>query len=374
MTTGNKEQGQYTHIVLLLDASSSMDHLVDPVVQVVDRLVQEWQQQATALDDMTRLTVYQFSSNNYLPNNSWIECLWYDTDIARIKSLKGRYKPNGATALIDATIHVKDELALTPTMYGDHTFLLYVITDGANNRNEHRAAELQRVLSGLPENWTVAALVPNIHGKIAAQRYGFPSGNTMVWDTTTAQGVEEVGRKVAAATSNYMRSRTNTGMRSTTSLFVGGQVDAAAVKAKLTPLSPSRYDLVPITAREGDASFEKRKKPTKKFPEGEIIGRFIRIDDFVNRVAPPFAIGKGYYQLFSGDARRSEKIQGNKEIAVLEKKTSQLYVGPEARSIVGLPDYDVTVKPDANPDYEIFVRSTSENRHLPIGTKLLLMK
>lgn len=371
---GNKEQGQYTHVVLLADASSSMYGLVDPVVQVVDKLVEEWKQQALDLDDMTRLSVYQFSSENYMPNGSFIQCITYDTDIARIKSLKGKYRPHGNTALIDSVIHVKEELDLTPTLHGDHTFLFYVITDGEENRSRKSASELTRVLGSLPENWTVAALVPNIHGKITAQRYGFPAGNIMVWDTT-AQGVEEVGRKVATATASYMRSRTNTGMRSTTSLFVGGQVDAAAVKAKLTPLSPSKYDLVPVTAREGDASFEKRKKKTVKFPEGEIIGRFIRIDDFVNRVTGgKFAIGVGYYQLFSGDARKSEKIQGNKEIAVLEKKTSQLYVGPEARSIVGLPDYDVTVKPDANPDYEIFVRSTSENRHLPIGTKLLLMK
>lgn len=373
--TGSKEQGQFTHIVLLLDASSSMDHLVSPVVQVVDRLVKEWQQQAIALDDMTRLTIYQFSSDGYMPNGDFIECITYDTDIARIKSLKGRYKPHGATALLDSTIRAQRELAQVPTMYGDHTFLFYAITDGENNRNDHRAGELAQLLTNLPDNWTVAAMVPNIHGKVTAQRYGFPAGNVMVWDATSARGVEEAGRAVAKATANYLQDRTNVGMRSTNQLFVGGQVDAAAVKAKLIPLAHNAYELVPVTAREGDASFEKRKKPTKKFPEGEVIGRFIRIDDFVNRITNgKFAIGMGYYQLFSHGQRTSEKVQGNKEIAVLEKKTSQLYVGPEARKIVGLPDYDVTIKPGANPDFEIFVRSTSENRHLPIGTKLLLMK
>lgn len=371
-----------------------MENLVGPVVRVVDGLIKEWEQQALALNDMTRLTIYQFSSQDYMPNGSFIECIAYDTDIARIGGVlerraeaeraKGKrgswFQPKGNTALIAATVHALEELALTPTIHGDHTFLFYSVTDGGENWSDRQAvpvhaADLVKAIDGLPDNWTIAALVPNVHGKIAAQRYGYPQGNIMVWDATSAQGVEEAGRAVAAATSSYMQSRTRTGLRSTTSLFVGGQVDAAQVKARLTPLAHSAYDLVPVTAREGDASFEKRKKPTKKFPEGEIIGRFIRIDDFVNRLTNgKFAIGIGYYQLFSGDARRSEKIQGNKEIAVLEKKTSQLYVGPAARQIVGLPDHDVTVKPDANPDYEIFVRSTSENRHLPIGTKLLLMK
>lgn len=367
------EQGQYTHIVLLVDASTSMYTYTDAVVRVVDGLVKEWTEQAVTLDDMTRLTVYQFSSQNYMPNGSYIDCLWYDTDIARIKSLKKKYQPRGNTALIDSAVHSLRELALTPTIYGDHTFLFYSITDGGENHSLiHNAADLVKEIDGLPDNWTVAALVPDIHGKIAAQRYGFPAGNIMVWDATSERGIEEAGRQVAQATASYMQSRTNTGMRSTNTLFVGGQVDAAAVKRKLTPLAHNAYEIVPVT--KTDKAFEKRKKPTKRFPEGESLGWFVRIDDFLTKVYPPFYVGKGYYQLFSAGARTREKIQGNKQIAVMDKKTHQIYVGPEARDIVGLPHADANVEPGANPDYEIFVKSSSENRHLPVGTDLLVMK
>lgn len=367
------EQGQYTHIVLLLDASASMYRHTDAVVRVVDELVKQWTDQANALDDMTRLTVYQFSSQNYMPNGDFIDCLWYDTDIARIKSLHKKYQPRGNTALIDSTVRSLRELALTPTMYGDHTFLFYSITDGGENHSViHTASELVKEIGNLPDNWTVAALVPNVHGKVAAQRFGFPAGNVMVWDATSDKGVEEAGRVVAQATASYMGMRTNSGMRSTSTLFVGGQVDAAAVKQKLIPLAHNAYELVPVT--KTDKAWLKRKRPTKKFPEGEEIGYVVRIDDFLNKVHPPFFVGKGYYQLFSAGARTREKVQGNKQVAVLDKKTSQIYVGPEARQIVGLPDHDVTVAPDANPDYEIFVKSTSDNRHLPVGTKLLIMK
>jgi hypothetical protein len=389
---GNKEQGQWTHIVLLVDASSSMRPLRDPVVKVVDGLVKEWEQQALALGDMTRLSIYQFSSQDYMPNGTFIECIAYDTDIARVSGVlqcraekekaKGNrdgswFQPQGNTALIAATTHALEELALTPTIHGDHTFLFYSVTDGGENWSDRQhppvhAADLVKAIDALPENWTIAALVPNIHGQIAAKRYGYPAGNIMVWDATSAKGVEEAGRRVAEVTASYMQSRTTTGMRSTRSLFVGGQVDAAQVKGKLTPLAHSAYEIVPVT--KTDKAWMKRKRPTKRYPEGEEIGFVVRIDDFIDRMYPPFMVGKGWYQLFSNGARRREKIQGNKQIAVMDKKTSQIYVGPEARQIVGLPDHDVTVAPDANPDYEIFVKSTSDNRQLPVGTKLLIMK
>lgn len=370
----SKDQANITHICVVADASSSMGELSGAVVRVIDSLVEQWKKQSVDLDDMTRLTLYQFSSRDYpLPNGEYIECVWYDTDIMRIKSLQGRYTPYGNTALIDATIQAQGELAQTSTLYGNHTFLFFVITDGEENRSRNKGSDLAKVMDNLPDNWTVAALVPGIQGKITAQRYGFPVGNIDVWDATSERGVEEVGQRIAQATTSYMKTRSSDPtFRGTRSLFVGGQVDAAAVKQKLIPLAHTAYELVPVNKTA--TAFEKFDKPTRAYPDGKPLGWFVRIDDFIGKVHPPFFVGKGYYQLFSADARRSEKVQGNKTIAVMDKKTSQIYVGPEARHVVGLPDHDVTVKPGSNPDYEIFVKSTSENRHLPVGTKLLIMK
>lgn len=367
-----KEQGRYTHIVLLLDASSSMDVHTDAVVQVVDGLVKEWADQANALDDMTRLTVYNFSSDNYLPNGSYIECVWYDTDIARIKSLKGKYSPMGATALIDATIHAQRELALTPTMHGDHTFLLYAITDGQNNRSAHRATELQQLLDGLPENWTMAALVPNIHGKVAAQRFGFPPGNIMTWDATSDRGIEEAGRQVAAATASYMQTRTNSGMRSTKSLFVGGQVDAAAIKAaKLSALPASDYVIVPVTPISGlvqEKPDPSMKKPPAGQPDTRPLVAYMEIEPFISRARAPFRVGKAYYELV-----KSERIAGNKELAVLETGTNKIFLGEEVRGLLGLTDKTQTVRPDFNPKYKIYVQSTSLNRHLYLHSSVMVL-
>lgn len=382
MTTTKSSQNYINHIALLLDASSSMEGHKKRLIEVADEQIAYLAQRSKELDQETRITVYTFADT--------AECVIYDKDVLRLPSIATLYRPEGMTALIDATNLALDDLAMVPEKYGDHSFVVFVLTDGYENASKGpaqvsrnsmimpmlRSAELRDTLrtrlKGLPDHWTVATFVPHLNGVQHAKEYGFPADNIAVWDTTSQHGVEEAVSVMRTATDTLMTNRAK-GIRGSRSLFVGATVDAAQVKKKLTPLPASKYSLVPVTSRTGDESFEKRKKPTVKYPDGEIIGRFIRIDDFINRVDPPFKIGKGYYQLFSGEARKSEKIQGNKDIAILDKKTSQLYVGPAARQIVGLSNRDETVKPGANPDYEIFVKSTSENRHLPVGTKLLLL-
>lgn len=360
-----RQQNYINHIALVLDASGSMSYHKEALVRVADQQIAYLAQRSKELDQETRVTVYTFDNE--------VRCLIYDKDVLRLPSIKDLYRIGGMTALIDATVQSQVDLGHTWEGYGDHSFLTFVLTDGQENRSRmYTRQELAHRLEKMPENWTVAVLVPDQLAKREAQQFGFPKDNIAIWDTTSERGVEEAVDVIRTATDTYMTNR-SVGIRGSRSLFVGGSVDVQAVKQKLTPLAPSAYDLVPIT-KVKDKAFENFTRPTKTYPQGRSRGWFVRIDDFINHVDPPFRIGKGYYQLFSGGARKSEKVQGNKQIAVMDKKTSQVYVGPEARKIVGLPDYDVTVKADTNPDYEIFVRSTSDNRQLPVGTKLLIMK
>lgn len=373
----SRDQGFKRHVAFVVDESASIRQrgLTETVIKVVDGQVAHLARRAESGEHETRVTVYTFNAPGLgLPRgheDGNVRCQFYDTDVLRLPSLKGRYVPAGGTPLIDATFKAIEELQLTPEIYGEHRFLVYVITDGEENSSSHRSRELAKLIDGLPDNWSVACFVPNAQGVEEAIDHGFPRGNIERWDATTADGVEEVGAIMQQTTDRWMASHT-VGVRGSKALFVGAKVDAAQVKSKLVPLAHTAYELVPVT-KTADA-WLKRKRPTKKFPEGEEIGWVVRIDDFLNKVHPPFFVGKGYYQLFSDGARTREKVQGNKQIAVMDKKTSQIYVGPEARQIVGLPDHDVTVAPDANPDYEIFVKSTSDNRHLVVGTRLLIMK
>jgi hypothetical protein len=81
------------------------------------------------------------------------------------------------------------------------------------------------------------------------------------------------------------------------------------------------------------------------------------------------SVGRGFYQLV-----KREEIQPQKKIAIREKATGKVYLDDHARDVLGLPAAHVKVKPDWNPDYDIFVQSTAPNRKLPAGTDVLVLR
>ena len=341
------KQNIINHVALVLDASSSMSGHRSSVVKVADELVAHLAQRSKDLDQETRVTVYTFADR--------VECVIYDKDVLRLPSIKDHYRVGGMTALRDATMTAIEDLAHTWEGYGDHSFLIYVVTDGQENVSRHFSqTQMQTRLSNLADNWTLGALVPDASGVHEAKRNAFAAGNVATWNTTSATGVEEVGKVIRAATDTYMTSRTR-GQRSTKSLFQvdANALNASAVKAaNLTPLDPKSYVLIPVTAD-------------------------MPIKEFVENCTTNYQIGKAYYQLNSGrkpKGRAGVIVQGNKQVIVLEKATNKAYSGDAARKLIGLPDYEVTVDPmKLNADYDVFIQSTSLNRKLFVGTKLLMM-
>jgi len=95
------------------------------------------------------------------------------------------------------------------------------------------------------------------------------------------------------------------------------------------------------------------------------------IREFVERQGKPYVKGTCYYQL-----TKRETIQDYKEIAFYEKASGKVYAGTlaAAREMLGLPDLETRVSPDFNPLFDVFVQSTSVNRKLVPGTKLLVFK
>jgi hypothetical protein len=347
MLTTKISQGIINHVALVLDGSSSMSGHRNSVVKVADELVAHLAQRSKEMDQETRVTVYVFADT--------VSCVIYDKDVLRLPSIKDHYRVGGMTALRDATVTSIEDLAHTWEGYGDHSFLVYVLTDGQENASRrHGQGDLQRTLAGLADNWTLGALVPDATGVHEAKRHGFAAGNVTTWNTTSATGVEEVGKVIRAATDTYMTSRSQ-GRRSTKSLFQvdANALNASAVKAaNLTPLDPKSYVLIPVTAD-------------------------MPIKEFVENCTTNYQIGKAYYQLNSGrkpKGRAGVIVQGNKQVIVLEKATNKAYSGDAARKLIGLPDYEVTVDPmKLNADYDVFIQSTSLNRKLFVGTKLLMM-
>ncbi|MER6075803.1 VWA domain-containing protein [Streptomyces sp. NPDC001817] len=341
-------QNYINHVALVLDASSSMSHLSSKVVEVADQQIAYLARRSGELDQETRVTVYVFADQ--------VECVIYDKDVLRMPSLKQLYRVGGMTALLAAALKSQRELAQTAQLYGDHSFLTFILTDGQENAS-HRCPdapardprELVRAVAEMIEtqqdNWTLAVLVPDQMGKREAMQCGFPKDNIAVWDATSTQGLEEAGQVIRQATEKFMVGRTQ-GIRGSRAVFSTGAetVNRDTIKAAgLAPVEPSAYELIPVA-------------------------RDAAIRDWVVECGHTYRTGGAFYQL-----SKSEKIQAKKQIAVLEKKTDRVYTGPEARALLGLPDVEVRVKPDHNDDFTIFVQSTSVNRKLVPNTRLLLM-
>lgn len=333
-------QNYINHVALVLDASVSMRRQQAELIRVADAQIQYLAQRSQELNQETRVSVYSFGSV--------VECLIFDKDVLRLPSISSLYRIAGNTALIDATLKSQDDLDRTATMYGDHAFLTFVLTDGQENWSRHTSVELRSRLTGLAENYTVAVLVPNQHGVFEAKSFGFPADNIAVWDVNSSRGVENVGATIRQATDNFMQARAQ-GVRGTRSLFSTGvdAVNAETVKAAgLKPLHESQFDIIPVHADR------------------------VEIRPFVQSRGLIYNIGRAFYQLV-----KTERIQAGKQIAVREKSTGKVFTGVEARGLLGLPGVgEVRVKPDFNPEFDVFVQSTSVNRKLPLGSELLVLR
>jgi hypothetical protein len=329
------KQNYINHIALVIDRSSSMAHHSDEVVKVADNQIAYLAKRSKELDQETRITMYSFDDT--------VECLIYDKDVLRMPSLKGLFQPRGSTALIDASIKAIDDLSQTPQLYGDHAFLVYVLTDGEENCSRGTHSALSTLINQLKENWTVAVFVPNQTGKFEAKKFGFPVDNIAVWDTVSNDGMTEVGETIRRATDAYMTSRA-TGVRGTKNLFNMATVDKRTVTASLKKLHPGQYRIAEVKAEGPIAPF---------------------VEKLTNRA---YKLGEAFYQL-----SKTEKIQPDKAICLLDTKSKAVYSGTEARTLLGLPNHEVKVAPASHPDYQIFVQSTSVNRKLVPGTSLLIM-
>jgi hypothetical protein len=319
-----------------------MHYLTDAVVNVADRQIKHLAQRSQELNQETRVTLYTF--------NEEITCITYDMDVLRLPSIRDVYNARGMTALVKATQKSIDDLRQTATLYGDHAFLVFVMTDGQENSSgqwgtpaksgQIRNLQLTLEETSVQDEWTVAALVPDFQGRQYALNYGFLDNNIAIWETTES-GVREVGEKILQATDNYMVARSK-GVRSSSNLFQI-QTDNLSKSVLHSQLKPMPYQIFTVDTES-------------------------QIRDFVQKMTgEPYEIGSTYYQL-----TKPEDIRPNREICIREKKTGQLYGGAHARKLLGLPDYLIRVQPNHHADYDIFVKSKSVNRKLVPNTNVVL--
>lgn len=328
----HKAQRLINHVALVLDGSSSMSGHSSKLIEVADEQIRHLALRSEELSQETRVSVYLFDYD--------VKCLIFDMDVMRLPSISDLYRANGMTALVDAVVKSQQDLATTSQIYGDHAFLTFVLTDGMENHSRNSWTVLPKYTSQAAENWTVGFLVPDSQGETYLTRAGVQRGMISKWDASSTKGLADSFTTIRNATDNFMTARAS-GVRGTRSVFsTGADAVNKSTVSSLTPIDG--FKLLPV-------------------------GYKTRIDDFVKAQGYQYHVGMGFYQL-----SKTETIQPQKQIIVVEKATGKAFGGREARQLIGLPDSNIRVKPDYNPDYDIFVQSTSLNRNLMPNTKLLV--
>ena len=331
-------QNLINHVALAVDASSSVQG--QPIVPVFDGQLARLKQRSVELNQETRISIYTFASE--------VKCLAFDMDVMRFDSLANHYRAYGQTALCAAALQAIEDHKKLPELYGDHAFLLTVFTDGEENSSGETARrDLPRKIASLPDNWTVACMVPNAGGVYEAKKFGFPAESCGIWDVNSSTGLESAVRTYTTAIDNYMTARA-VGVRSTKNFFT---LDPSA-------LSTSSPALIPLSARQY-AQYQVRRINAKQYIKG-----------FVESWSgEPYRMGSAYYQ-----PTKKVKIQDHKVILVQRINTGQVYEGVHLRQLLGIPPQTVEVEPASNPDWRVFVQSTSVNRLLIPGTFVLVRK
>ena len=275
---------------------------------------------------------------------------------------------NGSIPAIDSRTYdttslcsaVKRAVDLMKSNYPEMTYLVITMTDGIENSSDSwdkRWMIEDKSLLTLQgtDKWSFAFLVPDAKGVKYVSRLGVPRGNIKIWDATE-QGVEKVRVETQSDIGNYYHTR-STGVTSTKSFF--------------QPVT-SNVEVV------GDTCIGKMDEVTYRFKEYEVergidpaTGKEWKVSDFTRaKTGRPYIAGESYYMLI-----KKEEVRSTKQVILRDKTTKMLYTGPVAREAIGLPKFkDAKVTPGNHANFDIFIQSTSDNRILPRGTKVLVRK
>lgn len=350
------------HIWYLLDESGSMAAHTYTLPKVMDAQIAGLAEDSkNHPGEETRVSVFGFSSPGGGPLRPDYECMLYDMDVLHVPSIKELYRICHGTALCDAIIRTIGYMRKIPEDFGEHFHLLYVLTDGQELHSSREGKwNLPGVIAGLPQNVTIAAFTPDFNGKHAMMRYGVPAGNIEIWDPSKQNAPEEVGYAMASATTSYMSSTRSGAQTSTTSLFEAAAPKVADLKKALVPLTGGSYDFIPVSAQD-----------LMRIDNG-------RLDEFMElKTGKPYVPnGRTYYQF---DKR--ETIQQDKKIIVViyDKASNEevAYSGPQVRHMLKLPEQGTArVRPGKweRLGYKVFILSTSNNRKLAVGSRVLVVR
>lgn len=223
------------------------------------------------------------------------------------------------------------------------SFLVIVITDGQENDStkwKHALAARIRELQ-YTDRWTFTFRVPRGEIRTLAS-LGIPPGNILEWEQTQ-HGMERSSAYTKDAVSNYFVGRSRGITKSTA--FYADLGDVSIQKIKQT--------LVDITG-------EIKIWPVKN--AGSEIRTFV---EYYNN--DQYLKGAAFYEL-----TKPVTVQDYKNIVIYDRNTGNFYGGAAARQLLSLPSVgSIRLRPGDHGQYRIYIQSTSVNRKLIKGTKVV---
>ena len=332
-------------IALIRDHSGSMSRIARAAARDYNAVISAVREAALAVSQETYVSVLELGYGS-TPN---VRCIIDGQPVGALTPIpETSYSANGGTPLWDSVGDAIDNLLGHPAAKdADTSFLVSVTTDGQEMHSRRWDAEsIQRRMERLiaTDKWTFVFRVPRSDVK-GLVRQGVHPGNILPWDQTDA-GVAAASAATTQAFVDYMNGRA-AGVTSTTKFFANmADVTLEDVKKVCTNVG-SEVQFLPVGATEHD----------------------MQIRDFVEkRTGDKMLKGAAFYQL----TKTELKVQDYKIIAVQNKNTGEVYAGPAARQMAGLPQYgDCKVAPDDLGDWNVFIQSTSVNRKVVAGTSIL---
>lgn len=332
--------GKLNRIAFVIDRSGSMRPIMRNAVQALNdnlRAIRE-QVKETGQDATVSLIIF----------DDQIETLVANRPISSFEELdEGRVVARNQTALFDATATAIEQLRALPVGKDeDVAYLVNVITDGEENASRMNADRLNELMASVQRTdlWTLTFLVPKGGRRTLCNRFGIPDGNVMEWNATAA-GVKQYADANREGIKRYFAAR-STGEKSVRSFYTNlANVTARDVR-QLDDLS-SRASVLEV--RHDDD-----------------------IKSFIEGTGRTFIKGAAFYQLVPGKDN-ADKVQDYKKVLIMEKGKPNVYGGDDARRLLGLPDQETKVRPGDHAGFEIFIQSTSTNRKVKAGTRVIYM-
>lgn len=326
-------------VCFVIDRSGSMNGLENAVLKALEINIGTLREQERLHGQITLITVLEFDSSATVIRNDVPLALYRPVTYDEIKH-------RGGTALRDATGQAVE--VLSSQHVGDEydvTYLVNVMTDGEENQSRkyswQQLAALLRQKIGT-DVWTFTFLVPPGHSHYITDYLGVAAGNVSEWEGTE-KGIQAYAAANSAGFTTYYQSR-SAGVRSTKTFYTDtSKVTKAQVTANL------------VDIRRDVAMWDvKSTAEVRSFCESQ--------------GARPYLAGAAFYQLL-----KPEKVQDYKKLLVVDRTSGSVYAGDAARQLLGVPNGIGTIKlaPGNHTNYDVYVQSTSYNRKVFPGSKVI---